>query len=334
MTHLRVLVAAVGWALVGAHSPGWLAAQETPAAPRPLQIVFSSLRERPAFASLLVYQHDGVGAGRMIQRLPIEPDTSFTRPALASDGRFCLFNVKQTGGFLPHARLRDLTRELTPARRWPAAESDQTLRTEAVLSPDGRYLACAVLDAGGEAGGWDIQLFDRETGQQVPLPGLNSPDNEREVSLSAGARWLAFTSDRAGGRGLADVWLYDREAGRLCELPGVNSEGRELNPALSADGEWLAFITDRAGLTAGKDLWLYQRSRGMVQVPAGLNATGHEQSPAFSPDGRWLVFVSERVRGAGERDLYLYDRTLGRLLPTPELNSPAEDFDPAVSWLP
>jgi len=334
VTHWRVLVAAVGWALVGAHSPGRLGAQETPAAPRPLQIVFSSLRERPAFASLLVYQHDGVGDGRIVQRLPIEPDTSFTRPSLMSDGRRCLFSVKQTGGFLPHARLRDLTRDLVPPQRWPATESDPALRTDAVLSPDGRYVACSVLDAAGEAGGWDLQLFDRETGAQIPLPGLNSPDHEREVSLSAGARWLAFTSDRAGGRGLSDVWLYDREAQRLCELTGVNSEGRELNPALSANGDWLAFVTDRAEQTAGKDVWLYDRPRDRVQTPVGLNATGHEQSPAFSPDGRWLVFVSERVRGAGERDLYLYDRTLGRLLPTPELNSPAEDFDPAISWLP
>jgi len=302
--------------------------------PRSLQLVFSSLRDRPAFASLLVYRHDGVATGQIVGRLPVEPDTSFTRCSLAVEGRLGLFNVKQTGGFLPEVRLWDPSRAGTPATRWPPADPQPGLRTDAVLSPDGRFVACCVLDAVGEPGGWDVQLFDRQTGRQIPLPGFNSAENEREVTLSANARWLACTSDRPGGRGLAEVLLYDRELGRLCDTAELNSPGRELNPALSADGDWLAFITDREGVTAGKDLWLWERATGRVSPLAGANGPGHEQSPAFSPDGRWVVFVSERVRGAGERDLYLLDRQTGRLVPTPGLNSAAEDFDPTLAWAP
>jgi hypothetical protein len=296
---------------------------------RRLIIAFASLRERPAFSSIFIYRHDGLGTGKLTGSIPFENERADSHPALAGDGSVCACASKQTGGFTPLINFWDV-RALRPLAG-PAFNGEPGARIEPSLSGDGRLLAFS-MRGGAQSVGWDVRLFDVAAGKLVELPGLNSDADEREVSLSADGRWLAFVTNRTGGDGLSDVALYDRRAGSLVPLPGLNSPHREINPALSADGRWLAFISDRPGGGGGKDVFLYdQNAAALVELP-GLNSVAHEQTPALSPDGRYLVFVSERTSGAGERDIFLYDRDAGRLLPTPRLNSKQEDFDPALAF--
>ncbi|HWB14046.1 MAG TPA: hypothetical protein VG826_32770 [Pirellulales bacterium] len=299
---------------------------------RPLSIVFSSLRQRSAFASLYLYRHDGAGDGKIVAEFPTTFERGDTHPSLTGDGAFCLYTSKQVGGFSPQLVLFDVAgRQTLPG---PTFNAQFGARTEASLSGRGDLLAFCVWDAPGQPGGWDVMLYDRAAASFVDLPGLNSADNEREVTISGEGRFLAFVSDRPGSLGLSDIYLYDRDAKQCVPLPGVNSPHRELNPALSHDGRLLAFVSDRPGGRGGKDVYVADRQTGEVVAPAGLNSSAHEQTPTFSPDGLFLAFVTERVSGAGERDVYLYDRSRGQLLATPGLNSAAEDFDPAISWAP
>lgn len=322
----RLLAMAVG---LGTISKGLGFAGQPPKEPPGLVIAFSSLRDRPAFASLHFYRHDGVAAGEMLPGCEQLPERGDTHPSLTVDGRICLSTSKQVGGFGPQLQLFDRERrELLPSLSFNAAFG---ARTEATLSGNGRWIVLSAWDQPGQPGGWDLLLYDRQRDCFVDLPGLNTTANEREPAISPDGRWITLISDRATGTGLSDVWLYDREAGGLVDLPGLNTSHRELNPVPSPDGQWVAFVSDRPGGLGGKDLYLYDRMNGLVRVPTGLNSAGHEQSPRFSPDGRYLVFVSERSAGAGERDLFLYDLKLESLLPTPGLNSTAEDFDPAIA---
>jgi Tol biopolymer transport system component len=302
------------------------------AAPRPLWIIFSSLRDRPAFASLYLYRHDGVGEGSIVAAVPTTFERGDTHPSLTANGALCLYTSKQVGGFSPQLQLFEVHgRRVLPG---PELNIQFAARTDASLSGQGSLLTFCVWDNTGQPGGWDVMLYDRQAAEFVELPGLNSVDNEREVAISGDGRFLAFVSDRPGSIGLSDIYLYQRDAKRLVTPPGLNSAHRELNPALSHDGRLLAFVSTRPGGAGGKDIYLADLQSNKVAVPTGLNSTAHEQTPAFSPDGRYLVFVSERTKGAGERDIYLYDRAVGRLLATPGLNSSAEDFDPCLGWAP
>ena len=325
---------------VSAHStqvsPQQPAAEEEPAststtnaAPRPLVLAFSSLRDRPAFAALYFYRHDGVSRGELLPGQPQQPERSDTHPSLTADGTTCLSTSKQVGGFGPRVQLYDRQRNTF----LPELPFNDTFaaRTEATLSADGRWIVFSVWDQAGQPGGWDLLLYDRQANRFVDLPGLNTASNEREPALSPDGRWITFVTDRPTGAGLSDVGLYDRKGASLVELPGLNTPHRELNPVPSPDGRQLAFVSNRPDGAGGKDLYLYDRTTRQVRAPSGINSAGHEQTPRFSPDGRYLVFVSERSTGPGERDLFLYDLSRQQLLPTPGLNSPAEDFDPAIA---
>ncbi len=301
-----------------------------PAAPRRLVIAFASLRERPAFSSLFLYRHDGIGKGEPAGVIPPLNERADSHPTLTADGTVCAYASKQTGGFTPLINFWHV-REQRPLPG-PAFNSEPGARIEPSLSGNGRLLAFCTRGGARSAGGWDVGLFDMTAGKLLDLPGLNSDADEREIALSRDGRFLAFVTNRPGGAGLSDIALYDRQAQALVALSGVNSPHREINPTLSNDGRWLAFVSDRPAGEGGKDIFLYDRSAAaLVELP-GLNSVAHEQTPVLSPDGRYLSFVSERTSGAGERDIFLYDREARRLLPTPGLNSKQEDFDPALAF--
>jgi hypothetical protein len=297
-----------------------------------LVIAFSSLRERPAFANLYFYRHDGIGQGELKGAVPAQFERADTRASLTVDGAQCAYASKQVGGFTPLVNLWD--RSENRALPAPGFNSQEGSRIEPALSGDGQWLAVCARGHSGSIGGWDVVLTELKTGKQVPLPGLNSDFDEREVALDRSAWLLAFVTNRKGGAGLSDLALYDRSTETFVSLDRLNTAHREINPALSADGRFLAFVSDRPGGAGGKDVYLFNLvERHLVDLP-GLNSVAHEQTPALSPDGRYVAFVSERSAGAGERDIYLYDRETSQLVPTPGLNSPQEDFDPALAYEP
>ncbi len=296
-----------------------------------LLIAFSSLRDRPAFASLYLYEHDGVGEGRVRVALPTATDRSYTNGSLAADGGLCLYTEKQVGGFPPRLNLFDVRHETHCEA--PTLPGEFASLTHASLSGNGDLLAFSAWDQTGQPGGWDLFLVDRKTSKLLESPGANTAGDEREIAISGDGNLVAFVSNRPDGVGLSDIFIFDRNAGKLVAYPELNSAQRELNPAWSADGKQLAFVSDRPGGMGGKDVYIYHLNQRRIESLPQVNSVAHEQSPSLTRDGRYLVFVSERVRGQGERDIYLWDRSRAIFLPTPGLNSPTEDFDPSVATI-
>lgn len=295
-----------------------------------LIIAFSSLRERPAFANLFFYRHDGIGQGELAGSVPAQFERADSHATLTADGTLCAYASKQVGGFTPLVNVWNRREN----RQAPALgfNSEAGSRIEPVVSGDGRWLAACARGHVNAIGGWDVFFFELATGKEIPLAGLNSDHDEREVTMDRTGRYLAFVTNRRGGVGLSDLALYDRQTASLVPLDGVNTEHRELNPSLSGDGRFLAFVSDRPGGAGGKDIYAFDfEDRRLVDL-TGLNSVAHEQTPVFSPDGRFIAFVSERTSGTGERDVFLYDCETMRLVPTPGLNSKHEDFDPSLAF--
>src|SRR5262249_20751754 len=58
-----------------------------------LLIAFSSYKDRPKHPNIFFYEHDGVASGKVIGAVgtPRNVASADARPALAHDGRFCVF---------------------------------------------------------------------------------------------------------------------------------------------------------------------------------------------------------------------------------------------------
>ena len=306
-----------------------LPAQEPP--PVKLLIAFASYRERPKHPNIFFYEHDGVGAGKIVGSLGTQRGVASadSHPSLSHDGRSCTFTYElenNTGRIhfwdMKEQKVNDLA----------AVNTSPNAQMSPALSGDGKLLAFAAWNRPGAVGqAWNVFLYDLAAKKLLDLPDLNTTASaDRAPALNGDGRFLAFTSNRKGGMGLTDVYLYDRQQSKLVPSPELNSKHMDGQPSLSADGNLLAFVSDRPGGAGGRDIHLYDRTTAKLLPLPGLNTAAHEYSPALSGDGRFIVFISERLGGEGERDVYLYDRQAQKLLPAPGLNSKADDFDACV----
>ena len=132
------------------------------------------------------------------------------------------------------------------------------------ISGDGKLIAFTTT----RHGTYDIALYDVAGDSLLPLPGLNTNDDDLGVSISRDGRFLAFHSNRPGGEGMFDIYVYDRVTRNFLPLPGANTAMSELNPALSPDGRYVAYSTDSEG---GGDIRLYDIGLHLPIPLPGLN---------------------------------------------------------------
>jgi WD40 repeat protein len=148
------------------------------------------------------------------------------------------------------------------------------------LSPDGRYLACALGEGGGLV--WDVAQdeYSRE---------IESPTGSPNVGA------VAFTSDPLFViAAVGDiVQVHSIPTGRYERLHSVQG-GHITSLAVSKSGQWLAVADDR-GLKRPGSVWLHQVERDggnwrvkRTQELANPNAAA-VRLVAFSPDGEQLV---------------------------------------------
>ncbi len=312
-----------------------IAAWQTPSASVPsaettprITIAFVSNRGHYWYPHVFLYEHDGVGAGKIIGNLDPQDKRLDHHPALAGNARHCIFGTEFEGqvGQFQYWDLKSNSRlELGDFAKTP-----NTLFSPS-LTADGRWLTFSAWNRPGTSPRWDLFLFDLQSKQFVELPNLNTvASDERRSAISADGNWIAFTTNAPDGRGLTDVRIYDRQESKVLLIPEVNSPAMDSYPCLSGDGRFLCFASDREGGCGGLDIYLFDRlQRHWIDLP-GLNSPGHEQSPSISADGRYIAFVSERLDSDGEHDVFLYDRIKQRLLPTPGLNTDRDDYDPCI----
>ncbi len=207
---------------------------------------------------------------------------SDAQPAMSGDGRWMAFcGWQRPGGLGAHDLfLYDLKENRLVDLPNLNTEYDEQAPA---LSQDGRWLAYITnrpLSGAGFPGMARICLYDRSTGQDVPLPGMAMPPfRDCEPSLSGDGRYLAFTSHRPdpdGSEGPGSIYLYDRSAAAFVALPGLNSASHDCQPSLSPGGRFLAFTSERFDGMGQRDLYLYDiKTRKLLPTP-GLNHASEE----------------------------------------------------------
>ena len=154
------------------------------------------------------------------------------------------------------------------------------------LAPDGKEIVFDLLgdlyvipSAGGEAKALT-------TGLAWDMQPRFSPDG----------KWIAFTSDRAGGDNL---WIMKRDGSAPQQ---VSKESFRLvnSPAWSPDSQFLLgrkHFTAERSLGAG-EIWIWHRSGGDgLQLTEKQNDQKDTGEPAFSPDGRYVYFSQDTTPG-------------------------------------
>jgi imidazolonepropionase-like amidohydrolase/Tol biopolymer transport system component len=119
---------------------------------------------------------------------------------------------------------------------------------------------------------------------------------DMQPRYSPNGRWIAFTSDRAGGD---NIWIMNRDGSAPQQV--TKETFRLLNsPNWTPDSEFIVarkHFTSRRSLGAG-EMWLYHRSGGEgVQLTERANDQKDAGEPVFSPDGRYLYFSQDITPG-------------------------------------
>lgn len=199
-----------------------------------------------------------------------------TAPAISGDGRYIAF---QYGEAPTHIRLYDrVARACIPVPGLNAEEGNDLFP---YVSDTGRFIVFTSDREGGQ-GGDDIYLYDRSTCSLVDLPGLNSAaeDTGGVISPDGEGRYIAFSSNRAGGAGRRDIYLYDRFTSTFVDLSAVNSAFEDYQPCLTDVGpRFIAFVSNRAG---GSDLYFFDRANNALVNLIGLNSAAEDLWPRLT----------------------------------------------------
>ena len=155
------------------------------------------------------------------------------------------------------------------------------------VSPDGKEIAFDLLG--------DIYTVPIGGGEAKALTTGIAWDMQPRYSPNG--KWIAFTSDRAGGD---NIWIVNRDGSNPQQV--TKETFRLLNsPNWSPDSELIVarkHFTAERSLGAG-EMWLYHRSGGEgLQLTKKRNDQKDSGEPAFSPDGRYLYWSEDSTPGA------------------------------------
>jgi hypothetical protein len=148
----------------------------------------------------------------------------------------------------------------------PGADDPNYVQTNAVWSPDGRFL-----------------IFARAKAQDPNPPGLIMP---------------AFANDPIELRVQYDLYRipFDNGKGGTPEpIAGASADGfSNTFPKVAPDGRWIVYVRCRNGLLMRPDSQLYiVPFEGGTARRLEANTTRMNSWHSFSPNGRWLVFSSK-----------------------------------------
>jgi Tol biopolymer transport system component len=237
----------------------------------------------------------------------------------------------------PHIYLYEHDGQSAGAITGSIQPADKRLDHQPFLSADGRLCVYGYEMEGGVG---RIGLWDFERRQARELTRVNQGAQAVfSPSLSADARWLAFTAwGREGGSSRWDLFLYDLQDDALVELPGVNSTEADIRRvSISSDGRWLAYTINAPSDQGLTDICLYDRETKTIDPLPELNSPASDTYPSLNQDGTLIGFASDREGGQGGFDIYLFDRDTRRLIPLPGLNSPGHEQTPSLTsdgrWL-
>jgi hypothetical protein len=148
----------------------------------------------------------------------------------------------------------------------PGADDPQYVHTDAVWSPDGKYVVFARATARDPSSG----------GQKLP-DHANSPD---ETQIQYDLYRIPFNNGKGG---------------EAVPIEGASHNGMSNSfPKVSPDGRWIVFVKARNALLMRPDSQLYiVPAEGGVARRLRCNTPLMNSWHSFSPNGRWLVFSSK-----------------------------------------
>ena len=218
-----------------------------------------------------------IATGHLWQPKGVNRLFNLQNPSLSGDGRFVAAQYQLGGAFSLLIALSEI--EADTLIHVPNLNEPNATNFDPYLNGDGSLIVFAY-DGARSMGGFDIRLYSVPGDSLIPLPGLNSSNNDLSPSITADGRLIAFQSSRPGGVGIIDVYVYDRVTGSMLPLPGANTEWAEYSPVISPDGRYLAYVTDATG---GGDLRLYDiRDHQLVPIPGCNDPYYAENYPAIS----------------------------------------------------
>lgn len=225
-------------------------------------------------AAVLLYDV-ATGATRIPSK--INGLTFIQNPSLSGNGRFLAVHYQLGGPYDLYVGVQDLVADTL--LQVPNLNDPNSTNFDPSLNGDGSLVAFAS-NRFGTVGAFDIYLYSVPGDSIIPLPGLNSGQQELSPSISADGRYIAFQSGRPGGAGIIDVYVYDRVTRSMLPLPGVNTPLAEVQPAISPDGRYLAFATE---FTGGRDLRVYDlRERRQLRLDNLNDPLYYDYFPALA----------------------------------------------------
>ncbi|MEM1321481.1 MAG: OmpA family protein [Bacteroidota bacterium] len=200
---------------------------------------------------------------------------------------------------------------------WQAGEAIKDINTERnegaqSISADGKYLVFTACDREDGEGKCDLYFSELKKGRwttpQNMGPVINTPDSEKQPSISANGKTLYFASTRRGGLGGYDIWISRRRADGRWGKPvnaaaPINTPSHEKTPFIHPDGQTLYFMSDGHVGMGGEDLFFARKQTdGSWATPQNLgypiNTTADEFSLVVSLDGKTAYFASNQQFGA------------------------------------
>jgi imidazolonepropionase-like amidohydrolase/Tol biopolymer transport system component len=182
-----------------------------------------------------------------------------------------------------------------PPGEWKevAIDTDEGTWMSVDVSPDGKEIVFDLLG--------DIYTIPVAGGEAKALTHGIAWD--MQPRFSPNGKWIAFTSDRAGGD---NIWIMNRDGSDPKQV--TKEDFRLVNsPGWTPDSEFIVVrkhFSSTRSLGAG-EMWLYHRSGGEgLQLTKRPNEQKDAGEPAFSPDGRYLYFSQDTTPGV----IFQYDK--------------------------
>ncbi|MBI2834800.1 MAG: PD40 domain-containing protein, partial [Acidobacteria bacterium] len=243
--------------------------------------ILYSVRNPHGFPALMAIAPEGGPSRELVSRF-LGDQVAVAADALYFDQQEMVRNVTlqsdlyaapRRGRPLEIGRVRRLTRE-------------QRL-TDPDVSPDGRTVACIVVQPGGRA---------------LATANLNAPPIAPTIIASepeavfASPRWapdgrtIAVERRRLGGP--SEIVLVDAST-RSTRVLVSSARGRNVTPAWTPEGRTLLFASDRDGGPFN----LYAIDLDTADVRRVTSTNAGAQAPDVSPDGRTIVYVGYTVEG-------------------------------------
>lgn len=198
--------------------------------------------------------------------------------SLSSTGDRIIFSARGEALVFDHGKgeARNLTRSPGVADRY------------AVMSPDGRWVACFSDESG------EYQLHIRPAsgeGAVKKIPIESNPSFYREPTWSPDSKRLAFSDKRLA------IWYADIERGQMHRIDqSPYSYQDRYYPAWSPDGRWLAY--SKSHRNRMRTIYLYDaQANRSHQITDGAI---HAEYPVFDRNGKYLYFTASGVAGASE----------------------------------